>query len=479
MRVDGSDVTPVWQANSREQAFSPSWSPQGDRIAFVRYRPQEGLRLALIRPDGSGLSILDDGGPALGEVLDPAWSPDGRYLFFAADPTGIFDIFAYDIEMGALYQVTNVLTGAYEPAISPDGKTLAYTGYSAAGYDQYVMPIDKATWRPYAPESVPPAAPDEGGPAAPAAPEHFRAQASPPVSAPASKYSPWPTLSPAVGYAMIGGDTTGQYYIQLAIAGMDVLETTSYVFAVDSSGLGTGYEMQLDLRLRPFVLSLYSDLNYEEDYLTGHDWRNQSVQMLLRGGTGGLLAPDDQLDWSLLAYHEAYADLDNAFPPETYRGGELSLAYGRTSLYRGPVDVASGFHLGFDLGAEELLETGEIMVWRDIWGRLYVPMGTSRLELAASLDQNTAGKAEVDLGKGYVPGPEGDLIWEAEASLEFPLIQAEAASLLFYLHAVNGLLAVYGGQSLDPLNSMAYSYGLGVNFRLQMGYSLPFDLSMM
>ena len=54
----------------------------------------------------------------------PAWSPDGKYLYFSSDRTGIFNIYAYELETKRLLQVTNVLGGAFSPGPSPDGKSV-------------------------------------------------------------------------------------------------------------------------------------------------------------------------------------------------------------------------------------------------------------------------------------------------------------------------------------------------------------------
>jgi PKD repeat protein len=57
----------------------PAWSPDGRQIAFVttRYELQLPPRLAVMNPDGSGVSPLGEG-----EGYDPAWSSDGRRIAF-------------------------------------------------------------------------------------------------------------------------------------------------------------------------------------------------------------------------------------------------------------------------------------------------------------------------------------------------------------------------------------------------------------
>jgi hypothetical protein len=78
--------------------------------------------------------------------LSPCWSPDSKYLFFSSDRTGIYNIFAFSLPDKKLYQVTNVLGGAFQPAISPDGRKLAFINYQATGYELHLMKLDPDQW---------------------------------------------------------------------------------------------------------------------------------------------------------------------------------------------------------------------------------------------------------------------------------------------------------------------------------------------
>ena len=170
------------------QVSGPRISPDGRRIAFEY---QEGGRrdIALLE-DGAVSFVTDD------DALDlsPAWGPDGT-LYFSSERTGIYDIYAFEPEVsrdraggsgtvapgdgrtmaaGRLRQVTNVEMGAFEPQVSPDGRTLAFVGYSRRGYDIAVAPIDRERWLdPEPPRARPERAPgreppDDGS----ALPEH-------------------------------------------------------------------------------------------------------------------------------------------------------------------------------------------------------------------------------------------------------------------------------------------------------------------
>ena len=131
-------------------AYTPAWSPDGKLIAYSRWK-LGGYRdihlYDLVTGKDRALSVdraLD---------LDPRFSPDGRYLLFSSDRTGIYNVFAYELATARLYQVTNLLAGAFQPAVSPDGRRLVYTGFTSDGFDLFEAPYDPASWQlaqPYA-----------------------------------------------------------------------------------------------------------------------------------------------------------------------------------------------------------------------------------------------------------------------------------------------------------------------------------------
>ena len=66
---------------------------------------------------------------------DPRFSRDGRWLLFSSDRTGIYNLYAWDLKEDRLWQVTNVVSGAYQPDVSPDGRRIVFVGYRSRGFD--------------------------------------------------------------------------------------------------------------------------------------------------------------------------------------------------------------------------------------------------------------------------------------------------------------------------------------------------------
>ena len=74
--------------------------------------------------------------------VSPSWSPDGRRIAFASDRTGTLQIYVKDVESGALKRLT--FKGKYNasPAWSPDGRWIAYAARTGHYFDIYLVDPD-------------------------------------------------------------------------------------------------------------------------------------------------------------------------------------------------------------------------------------------------------------------------------------------------------------------------------------------------
>jgi WD40 repeat protein len=60
------------------------------------------------------------------QAKQPAFSPDGTLLAYAAQVDGVYQIHVQDLESGNVEQVTDLSEGATYPAFSPDGVQMAF-----------------------------------------------------------------------------------------------------------------------------------------------------------------------------------------------------------------------------------------------------------------------------------------------------------------------------------------------------------------
>jgi Tol biopolymer transport system component len=85
--ADGSTVTNVSHDPSSE--FSPSWSPDGIRLAWARAPADESARAWVVVASRDGTRLVELRVPA--DLAPPTWSPDGTRLFsYVMDDGGAF-----------------------------------------------------------------------------------------------------------------------------------------------------------------------------------------------------------------------------------------------------------------------------------------------------------------------------------------------------------------------------------------------------
>lgn len=110
-------------ANFKGSNSAPAWSPDGSKVALVLTRDNNGSQLYMMNADGSGLKRLTSGG---GIDTEPSWSPDGQSILFTSDRGGSPQIYQMPAAGGNARRLT--FDGSYNvsPSWSPDGKRFAF-----------------------------------------------------------------------------------------------------------------------------------------------------------------------------------------------------------------------------------------------------------------------------------------------------------------------------------------------------------------
>jgi Tol biopolymer transport system component len=119
--------------------YSPSYSPNGKRIAFS---------------SGSDIYTIPVGGGTPFNVTKnttrdscPSYSPDGKRIAYQGTdaPNGDYEIYTIPVGGGTPFKVTENTTDDSCPSYSPDGKKIAYKGKDGTRVDIYTIPVGGGT----------------------------------------------------------------------------------------------------------------------------------------------------------------------------------------------------------------------------------------------------------------------------------------------------------------------------------------------
>ena len=141
MDADGSNRQRITQSDGED--ITPTWSPDGQRIAYVS---KQGDNRDIVVMPAPGASWPADQDWPFRVTQHPAsdwtaaWSPDGQQITFSSNRTGYWEIFIVNADGTGLSQITNDGAGALSPVWSPDGRTMAYSGKRDDNWDIYTMP---------------------------------------------------------------------------------------------------------------------------------------------------------------------------------------------------------------------------------------------------------------------------------------------------------------------------------------------------
>jgi TolB protein len=118
---DGHNPKPLYRSNF--PLMSPSWSPEGRRIAFVSFEK-----------DRSSVNIVDVLTGRVERVTQfpgingaPAWSPNGRTLALVLSKDGSPKVYMINLDSKQLTRLTDGMGIDTEPCFTPNGQALVFT----------------------------------------------------------------------------------------------------------------------------------------------------------------------------------------------------------------------------------------------------------------------------------------------------------------------------------------------------------------
>ena len=119
--VDGHNERVI--LDSARPVMSPSWSPDGKKLAYVSFESDQPR--IFIQEIATGERELIASFPGINGA--PAFSPDGRRLAMTLSKDGNPEIYVMELQTRRLRRITSNVAIDTEPSWSPDGQSLVFT----------------------------------------------------------------------------------------------------------------------------------------------------------------------------------------------------------------------------------------------------------------------------------------------------------------------------------------------------------------
>lgn len=152
-------ITQITNFSHNEQIYVPKWSPDGNYVVFA-FMDGKARYIQRLEINSGKIETLIKGEST--DFRDPTYSPNGKYLYYSSDKTGIFNIYEVELNESGLpiesttKMLTNVLGGAFMPTVNQEG-VIVWSEYIADGYKIMKSSLSKlqaasSSYQTYAPE---------------------------------------------------------------------------------------------------------------------------------------------------------------------------------------------------------------------------------------------------------------------------------------------------------------------------------------
>jgi Tol biopolymer transport system component len=143
MNADGTNQVNL--TNNPGYDADPTWSPNGQRIAFASWRDDIYFRLFVMNADGSEQQQFHE--RKLGGWLFPDWSPDGKWIVVGTRPdrqkTDV-NLLLFNVEKKTYQDLCNDPGCNSFARWSPDGRYVAFAHFAAPPPDYHPNdPLDR------------------------------------------------------------------------------------------------------------------------------------------------------------------------------------------------------------------------------------------------------------------------------------------------------------------------------------------------
>ena len=139
MLADSDGANEKILLSSSEPIISPSWSPDGKRVAYVSF--ETGIAKVFIQEIASGRreAVLSQDT----QISSPSWSPDGKYLSVTLYQDGNAEIYILRLRDRTLTRMTNQFAIDTESSWSPKGNKILFTSGRSGSPQIYELDLRK------------------------------------------------------------------------------------------------------------------------------------------------------------------------------------------------------------------------------------------------------------------------------------------------------------------------------------------------
>lgn len=135
--ADADGHNPLTVLRSPDPVMSPSWSPDGQRLAYVSF--EHGKSAVYIQEMRTGRRQVVSSRKGVNGA--PVWSPDGSKLALTLSNVGNVDVHILDIARRSLTQLTKSTAIDTEPVWAPDGESIVFTSDRSGRPQLYQVPV--------------------------------------------------------------------------------------------------------------------------------------------------------------------------------------------------------------------------------------------------------------------------------------------------------------------------------------------------
>jgi TolB protein len=124
---------------SPQPIISPAWSPDGRKLAYVSFESGKAVVMVQDVLSGERRAVAS----FKGSNSAPAWSPDGRRLAVTLSRDGVSQLYLLDLDGQGLRRLTQSLSIDTEATFAPDGQSLFFVSDRGGGPQIYRLPLSQ------------------------------------------------------------------------------------------------------------------------------------------------------------------------------------------------------------------------------------------------------------------------------------------------------------------------------------------------